>query len=139
MCSLVAGRLVLGPNDLGRYLADPRVVLPGVVSAEHQVTAAGQDDANLGLCTAAVAAVSRGRRRRGGRGRQGRRHGVPFGLSVTLVQLPTFRPRSPFSRSRTRDDSLSGRAEPPAASPRTPERPNRAVAGGDRHGRGRTA
>jgi hypothetical protein len=114
--------LVFGLHDLGGDFADGGLVRTGVVSAEHEVSTAGQDDTDLGLSTAAVAAVSRRRRRRGGRGRHGRRHGVPFGLSVTLMQLPTSGPRSPFSPPRTRDDSLSGSGKPLVAPPRTPER-----------------
>src|SRR5215204_5256828 len=95
---------VLAPYDLDRDLANPRVVLPRVVAAEDQVAAAGQDDTDLGLGPAPVTPVARGGWRRGGRGRQCRRHGVPFGLSVTWVQLPTIGPRSPVQpiANRTR-------------------------------------
>src|SRR5829696_5049337 len=86
---------VLAPYDLDRDLANLRVVLPRVVAAEDQVATAGQDDTDLGLGPAPVTPVARGGWRRGGRGRQCRRHGVPFGLSVTWVQLPTSGPRSP--------------------------------------------
>src|SRR5919112_3661343 len=58
-CGMESGVSVLGLHDLGRDLADRRLVLPSVVAAEHQVPAARQDHADLGLSAAAVAAVSR--------------------------------------------------------------------------------
>src|SRR5215207_2894153 len=75
--------LSVAGHYVDRNLTDADVVLPRVVSTEDQVSAAREDDANLALRPAPVTAISGGERSRGGRGRQCRRHGVPFELSVT--------------------------------------------------------